>query len=279
MARVIRNYPNENAPIVAGGDETVPLIYFNLVRLEKGRQYEGHVPGFEVVCVVLSGACTIEVEGQRYDSVGGRDDIWSGKADSVYTGTGRPFRITAETDGVEVALAGGQCGKDFEPFRIPPDEVDMVDVGSNETKSRRRIYHVLGNKHADRAGNLLVSELYADEGCWSGYPPHKHDEDRGDTETAHEELYHFRYRPETGFGGQYWFEDNTDGQCFMMRNGDTFLLDKGFHPTVTSPGHEGYIFTILVGRSQRSLVQHFKEEHQHLMETIPGIAEMRAKFK
>ena len=51
----------------------------------------------------------------------------------------------------------------------------------------------------------------------------------------------------------------------MTRHGDTFLLDRGYHPTVTSPGHEEYIFTILVGKSQRGLVQHFKEDYHYLM--------------
>ena len=82
----------------------------------------------------------------------------------------------------------------------------MVDVGSPETKSHRRIFHILGHNGAGRSGNLLVSELYADEGCWSGYPPHKHDTDDGEVETAHEEVYHYRFNPPTGFGAQYCYE-------------------------------------------------------------------------
>ena len=53
----------------------------------------------------------------------------------------------------------------------------MVDVGSSETHSQRRIFHILGQNGQGRAGRLLVSELYADDGCWNGYPPHKHDTD------------------------------------------------------------------------------------------------------
>jgi len=65
----------------------------------------------------------------------------------------------------------------------------------------------------------------------------------------------------------------------MTRHGDTFLVDRGYHPTVSSPGHEGYIFTILVGRHQRSLVQSFEPQHRHLMSEIPGLQAMRDKFK
>jgi 5-deoxy-glucuronate isomerase len=64
----------------------------------------------------------------------------------------------------------------------------------------------------------------------------------------------------------------------MTRHGDTFLVDRGYHPTVTSPGHDGYVFTVLVGRKQRSMVQYFEPQHRHLMEKIPGIQAMRDKF-
>ena len=164
------------------------------------------------------------------------------------------------------------------PFRIMPEEVDMVDVGSNETKSRRRIFHILGNRQADRVGRLLVSELYADEGCWSGYPPHKHDTDQPG-ETAHEELYHWRFDPPSGFGTQLWYEEGKEPHAYVTRSGDTFAFSTGYHPTATSPGHASYIFTILVGKTQRSLVQNFEEVHRPLMAKIPGIDAMRAKFR
>ena len=91
-----------------------------------------------------------------------------------------------------------------------------------------------------------------------------------------------RNRPETGFGAQFRYvgEDGaTEPQVVMTRHGDTFLIDRGYHPTVRAPGHEGYIFTILVGRHQRSLVQSFEPQHRHLMAKIPGIQAMRDKFK
>ncbi|HWT80207.1 MAG TPA: 5-deoxy-glucuronate isomerase, partial [Candidatus Methylomirabilis sp.] len=91
--------------------------------------------------------------------------------------------------------------------------------------------------------------------------------------------YHYRFRPETGFGAQLCFQPDGSSQCFMTRNGDTFLLDRGYHPTVTSPGHEEYIFTILVGKQQRGLVQNFKEDYHYLLGKIPGIRDMVEKFK
>ena len=279
MPDLIRRYDNKNQPIITPKTTILASTYFNLVHLEKGQEYEAKVEGFETLYAVLSGNIDIEVNGTSFRNVGQRQDIWSGKADSVYVGSGAAVRVHANQDGTEVAVAGGVCDKAFPPFRVLPEEVEMVDVGSIETRSHRRIIHLLGQNGNGRAGNLLISELYCDHGCWSGYPPHKHDADQGSAETAHEETYHFRFRPETGFGAQLAFQPDGSSQCFMTRNGDTFLLDKGYHPTVTSPCHEEYIFTILVGKTQRGLVQNFKEEHRHLMSGIPGIQDMVNKFK
>ena len=279
MPELIRNFDNRNQPIVDGKKGILSLTYFNLLRLRKGQDFQQKVDGFETLYVVLEGNCDIEVNGVRFENVGRRKDFWSGKADSVYATTGAIVNIRSNHDEIEIAVAGGHSNQEFPPFRIFPEEVDMVDVGSNETKTRRRIFHILGQNAVGRAGNLLVSELYADEGCWCGYPPHKHDEERGTEETAFEELYHYRFHPETGFGAQVVFQPDGSSQCFMTHNGDTVLLDRGYHPAVTSPGHAGYIFTILVGKYQRSLIQHFSEDYHYLMNKFPGLKAMRDKFK
>jgi len=275
--KLIRAHDNANRPILPGGGDFLPRVYFNLLKVEAGGDAAITVAGLETVFVVQSGVVDISVGGETFTDVGGRADIWSGIADSVYATAGAAVTVRAKSD-AEVAVAGGACDASYPAFRIRPDEVEMVDVGSAETHTHRRIFHILGQNAAGRAGNLLVSELLADDGCWSGYPPHKHGEAR-DGETAHDEVYHYRFRPENGFGGQYCFTEDGEAQVHMTKNGDTFAFADGYHPTVTSPGHEEYIFTILVGHDQRSLVQYFKDEYRPLMSAFPGVQDMIDKFK
>ena len=268
--------------VIVSGDQPVKNIHFQLIQLAAGESTSVRLAEFECVAVVLSGMADIHVDGQAFSAVGRRADIWSGEADSVYCGRDRQIDIVARS-AVEIALAGGRTQENFPPFRVLPEEVDCVDVGSNEMKSRRRIYHILGHNGIGRCGNLLVSELYCDEGCWSGYPPHKHDTDSAE-ESAHEELYLYRFNPPAGFGAQFWYEKSVQGdidehRVEMTCNGDTFCFSSGYHPAVTSPGHAEYIFTILVGKTQRSLVQNFDETHRYMLDRIPGIVAMRAKFK
>jgi 5-deoxy-glucuronate isomerase len=280
MPKLIRARDNHNAPIVEPGRGELTISYFNLLRMDAGQAKTVDVPRCELVCVVLSGRADIAACAQEFKNVGRRHDIWDGPADSVYCGTCPRITVRALRDGTEVAIAGGECEQPFAPFRITPEEVEMVEVGSAETHSRRRIFHILGQNAANRAGRLLVSELYGDDGCWSGYPPHKHDTERAPEETDFEEIYHYRYRPETGFGAQFCYDgDGGEPNVAMTRHGDTYLIDRGYHPTVRAPGHDGYILTILVGRKQRSLVQYFEPQHRALMKKIPGIQAMRDKFR
>lgn len=281
MPQLLRARDNHNQPLIEPASGPLALTYFNLLRLRAGESHTLSVPGCELLCVVLSGQAEIAAGGTSFSRVGRRADIWEGPADSVYCGTSPRVTVRALRDGTEIAVAGGVCAQPFAPFRVTPEEVEMVEVGSADTHSRRRIFHILGQKAAGRAGNLLVSELMGDAGCWSGYPPHKHDTETPPEETDFEETYHYRYRPENGFGAQFCYTDpdQTEPKVVMTRHGDTFLIDRGYHPTVRAPGHEGYIFTILVGRHQRSLIQNFEPQHRHLMAKIPGIQAMRDKFR
>ncbi len=273
---MIRAFDNKNTPLFAG-NEPVDRVYFNLVTLAPSEIYQYRLHQFETVAVPMGGICNVSIDGKTFSNLGGRASVWDGKADSVYAGPNAEVVVIAQT-GCEIAIAGGLWDRPAAAFRIPPENVDMVDVGSNETKSRRRIFHILGQNASGRTGNLLVSELYADEGCWSGYPPHKHDTDQLG-ETDHQELYHWRFEPPIGFGAQLWYTNKGDAAAYITRQGDTFAFSAGYHPTVTSPFHASYIFTILVGKTRRSLIQNFDTTYQHLMDQIPGIAAMREKFR
>lgn len=286
MPRFIRAYNNHNEPIVNVNDAELPRTYFNIVRLKKGETYYTKVPGYETCWVMASGKCNFDINGLKFDQIGNRKDIWeSMKADSVYAPENAEITVTGVADDSVIHVAGGRCNIQYAPYRIKPDEVKAVEVGSVDTHSRRVINHILGAKDEGKTGNLLVSELYADPGCWAGYPPHKHGNDIAATkdkwiETGFEEIYHFHYNPFNGFGAQFdYYPGNDSAQnVWMMRTGDTFCISGGYHPGVTSPGHAVYIFTILVGHTQHSLVQNFDPEYAWLAKTLPGVSDMVSLF-
>ena len=275
-------HDNANRPIVDIDDPRVPLNYFNIVKLTRGQAFDYRTPGYETCVVPATGTVDVEIEGELFPRVGNRGvDVWDGEPEGVYSPSGARTRLVCVSDAAEVFIAGARFDKPLAPFTVRPADLDLVQYGSDDTKTHRKIKHILGAKQREQVGRLLVSELFTvGQGGWSGCPPHKHDEDRPPVETRHDETYNFRFRPDHGFGLQLLQgEDGKTGEAYHLTNGSTVTIDKGYHPCVAAPGYEMYYFTILGGLSQRPLIQFFQPTHAYQIETIPGIKDMIAKFK
>jgi 5-deoxy-glucuronate isomerase len=275
-------YDNRNMPIVDVEDQRVPLNYFNIVKLRNGDAFEYKVPGYETGIVPATGTIDVEVAGEAFKAIGNRGaDVWDGEPEGVYVTSGAKTRIVCISDTAEVFIAGARYAGALPPFAVRAADIDVIQYGSDDTKTHRKIKHILGTKYRDQVGRLLVSELFTvGQGGWSGFPPHKHDTDRLPLETRHDETYNFRFRPNHGFGLQLLQrEDGNIGEAHHILDGSTVVLDRGYHPCVAAPGYEMYYFTILGGLSQRPLVQFFQPTHAYQVETIPGIKDMIARFK
>ena len=275
-------YDNGNEPIVDVDHPLVPLNYFNIVELTKGEHFDYRVEGYETCIVPATGLVDVSVGNFTAEAIGGRGrDVWDGEPEGVYVPTGMQARITCRSASAEIFIAGAKFAETLEPFAVRADEIDLVQYGSDDTKTHRKIKHILGQKQNGKVGRLLVSELYTvGAGGWSGFPSHKHDTDRLPLETRHDETYNFRFRPKHGSGMQMLQKhEDQPGEAYHVVDGSTFCIDKGYHPCCALPGYEMYYFTILGGLSQRPLVQYFQPTHAYQIETIPGIKDMIAKFK
>jgi len=277
----IAPHDNKNRAIVDVENALVPLVYFNIVRLTAGETFDYRTPGYETCVVPATGTVTVETMGETFAGIGNRGvDVWDGEPEGVYVPSGAGARITALTD-TETFIAGAQFAETLRPFAVRAADIDKVQYGSDDTKTHRKIKHILGAAYHDRVGRLLVSELYTvGAGGWSGFPSHKHDTDRLPEETRHDECYNFRFRPDYGSGLQMLQRvDGEPGDAYHIMNRSTVLIDKGYHPCCVLPGYEMYYFTVLGGKSQRSLKQYFQPAHAAQLHTIPGIMDMVAKFK
>ncbi|WP_234496204.1 5-deoxy-glucuronate isomerase [Vibrio maritimus] len=289
MGKHIPPYDNKNEPIVGINDAVTPLCYFNQVCLTQGGTFSHEVEGYESVIVLAGGTCSVSVingdDTQVFDNIGKRASVWDGNPEAVYVPLGYTAQIECVSENADIMIAGGKFEVSLEPFCVREENVDIVQYGSDDTKTHRKIKHVLGQSNSDKRGRLLVSELFTvGAGGWSGFPPHKHDEDRvkedGSRETLYEEVYQFRFNPDFGFGAQFLYEHEDDhGPVYHVKTGSVIAIDKGYHPSVAAPGYEMYYFTIIVGKTDKSLIQHFDPHHEYQVNTIPGIKDMIAKFK
>ncbi len=272
---------NHNKAIVDRDDEKTPLCYFNIVKLTKGESFTSKVEGYETCLVPATGSIDVNVAGQHYEAVGKRMHIWQGEPEGVYVPVGTEVTFICVSDNAEIFISGAKHDEVYEPFVVRESDIDPVQYGSDDTKTHRKIKHILGKAQAGKVGRLLVSELFTvGAGGWSGFPPHKHDTDTLPTESRHDEVYNFRFNPEHGFGAQFITQEGEEmGDVYHIRNSSTIQIEKGYHPCVAGPGYEMYYFTILGGLSQRPLHQNFHPEHVYQLDTIPGMKDMINKFK
>ncbi|MEL6427456.1 MAG: 5-deoxy-glucuronate isomerase, partial [Pseudomonadota bacterium] len=85
----IAPYDNQNKPIVDVDDATVPLNYFNIVKLTQDQSFEYQVPRYETCIVPATGTVDVEVEGFSAAALGGRGvDVWDGEPEGVYVPSG-----------------------------------------------------------------------------------------------------------------------------------------------------------------------------------------------
>nr|MCU0803376.1 5-deoxy-glucuronate isomerase [Paracoccaceae bacterium] len=175
----IAPYDNRNAPIIGADHPLVPLVYFNIVKLQAGESFTSQVAGYETCVVPATGTVDVTVGAETYANIGQRrQHVWDAEPEGVYVPTGLAATITCRS-AAEVFVAGARFDQVLAPFAIRAADIDPIQYGSDDTKTHRKIKHILGTKYHGRVGRLLVSELYTvGTGGWSGFPSHKHDTDR-----------------------------------------------------------------------------------------------------
>lgn len=277
----IAPFDNQNEPIVDVGNDRVPLNYFNIVKLQKGQKYSYTLSDYESCIVPATGRVSVSVNNRQIAEIGLRtEDVWDGEPEGVYVPTALECVVECISDSAEVFVAGAKYEETLAPFAVLGHEIDMVQYGSDDTKTHRKIKHILGQKQHGQVGRLLVSELFTvGAGGWSGFPSHKHSVDR-EGETKHDETYNFRFKPNNGGALQLLQRSDSDpGEAFHVVDGSTFLIDDGYHPCCVFPGCEMYYFTILGGATTRGLSPYFQPAYAEQLETIPGMKAMWNKFK
>lgn len=133
-------FDNQNKPIVDVDDATVPLNYFNIVKLTKGEAFTYEVPRYETCIVPATGTVDVNVEGFKADGLGGRvEDVWDGEPEGVYVPTAAKAEMVCTSDEAEIFVAGALYDKVLDAFAVRNDELDVVQYGSDDTKTHRKI--------------------------------------------------------------------------------------------------------------------------------------------
>jgi 5-deoxy-glucuronate isomerase len=230
-------------------------------RLLPGDAWTCKHPGEETACVVLSGVCSVTIDGKTQD-IGERKSVFDGLPYTVYVAPGSAVEFKAKTI-CEIA----EChvpSTATHPSRIvtPRDVFSAFRGGGNAS---RQVVDVM---RPDFPGDrLMVIEVYTPGGNWSSYPPHKHEVHNPPQEVDLDEIYYYRANHPNAFALQRLY--SSDGKRDIVinaRDNDVVLVRDGFHPVVAGPGYDIYYLNFLAG-SARALSVTEDSDHVWLKST------------
>jgi 5-deoxy-glucuronate isomerase len=235
---------------------TMRFLEFSRLQLEKGGRHSGSTGRREYVLDFFSGSGQITIQDgggapQVFPSVGSRPDVFSGPPVMVYLPPERTYEIVASSAKLDVGLFSAPSSATAAPALLEGANVVAKQAGRDNWQ--RTVYSALGEDVP--AERLLAGETLNPSGNWSSYPPHKHDRSNPPQEAVLEEVYFFRVKPAQGYGfiWTYTAPDDPEGfsTVFVVEDGDTVLLPKGYHPVVAAPGYELHYTWVLAGEERR----------------------------
>lgn len=231
--------------VVPVAEDPLEALGFGLAHLAGGEEWAFETDICEWTVVVLSGSVRAYVGGTELTAgpLGSRATVFGGKASAVYLPPGAQGRIEAVTPArLAVAQAVSETGA--EPTVITPDRVRTKTVGAHNWQ--RDVHDIVDGRLA--AGRLLVGETFNRTGCWSSYPPHRHDQDRLPVEANLEEVYFFQVDPPQGFGFQrVYTDDRALDDSYAVEQDDVVVLPRGYHPVAAAPGYRVYYLWLMAG--------------------------------
>lgn len=116
------------------------LLEFGFLKLAAGETYSAESGEREVLAVLLGGKASFQIGAKRFEKVGGRPNVFSGKPHSVYIPAKSKFTITADT-AVEIALPSAPSDLDVEPYVIEPSKAATGAWGAANFK--RNFHQIL----------------------------------------------------------------------------------------------------------------------------------------
>ena len=238
-----------------------------ILRLDAGESHEFDTEDEEVVVLPLSGACSIESEGQRID-LQGRSDVWSGVTDTAYIPRDSPVSLGSEHGG-RFALTSARSDRRLPLRHLRAQDVPVEVRGAG---SCTRQVNGFCAAHAVETDRIIAVEVLTPAGNWSSWPPHKHDEDRPG-ECALEEIYYFEVaRRGMAYQRVYGTAERPIDVLVEVRTGDVVLVPHGWHgPSMTTPGYDLYYLNVMAGPSpERAWLTCDDPEHAWVRSTWAG---------
>ncbi len=162
--------------------------------------------------------------------------------------------INCETK-TELLIIKTQNNKKFNPKIYHSNEIveTILDEHVFASKARRTIRDIVNYKK-EPAANLVVGEVITDQGSWSSYPPHFHEQP---------EIYVYKFNHPNAFGVSIVGDNAT----IVKEDDITFIPGNEIHPQVVAPGYKMYYCWIIKNLEDNPWTDRIYDlKHKHLIE-------------
>lgn len=226
-------------PANAGWD----FLSFSVVELGPGETLTSNIDDQETAIVPLSGAGTVIADDSTFGLR--RASVFTEMPHVVYAPPSTELTVSVDADAeqsFEFAIGSAPAVGRYPIRLIEPREMKRELRGGGQ--AYRQVNHILAPPIA--AERLILYEVYAPRGTWSGWAPHCHDGRDGSPYL--EEVYYFRLDPADGFVLQRnWRDDEHFDETFAAGDGDAVLVTKGYHSSVACPSSHMMFLNYLAG--------------------------------
>jgi len=211
---------------------------FGILNLESASSFKDSSKNTETGLVVLEGVCSIKVQGQFFENIGQRTDLFQQKPEALYIPSGLEYEISGGPAKIAVCKAKSQ--KQGEPLLISSNNIQIKTAGKDNWQ--REVRMVLSPETISQ--NLIIGETINPAGNWSGTPAHRHD---------NEELYYFLGdKPQAWAQERIYSEDRSINEIIHLQNNTVTIMPREtFHQVVAGPGYNFYYFWFIAGKDNK----------------------------
>jgi 5-deoxy-glucuronate isomerase len=266
--------PSENSGIyqrITREEAEWQYLNFEARLMKKGEIWSGYTGGNEYGIILLGGNYSVKTEKGNWETMDGRENVFSGIAHTLYLPRDTSFELTAESEWLDIAYGWCETDQDHPPvFKRPEESAIEIRGGDNATRQINSLIEPGFDCH-----RLVSVEVYTPSGNWSSFPAHKHDErtldDSGNIiEARLEEVYFYKINKAQGFAiQQIYTADRSLNEIAVARNNDVVLVPKGYHPVVAGHGYDVYYLNFLTG-SDQSLANSDDPDHRWIHNSWKG---------
>lgn len=249
--------------IFNGSGQHLNFLRFSLLNLDRNfSKYSGYSGNEEIALVVIRGTVDVTVDSIFFYNIGRRNSAFESPPYTVYVPTDSHYNIELSKNCVdaEVAICRSVAERHFEPFMINPEKVETVPRGKGQWK--RDVRNILVDNVNGMVDRIIMGETINSAGEWSGYPPHKHEENSPPNELPFEEIYYYLLDPPNGFGIQVHYGSKfEEDRGYVVKSGNAFAIPDGYHPVVAAGGYRLYYLWFMAGPAGRKLMPHLDPSH------------------